>query len=115
MMSIGQHAHTLNRAAQGGIGQGGALVRIDRFPVVLGRSIPGAPVQPDCDVAALDPRALVSKQHARLEWHEGGRLHAVDMGSTNGVEYNGQRISRRAIAEGDIYRICDHEVHFTYS
>ena len=41
-------------------GQGGASVRIDRFPVVLGRSIPGAPSQPDCDVAALDPKALVS-------------------------------------------------------
>src|SRR5215469_6940814 len=55
-------------------GQGGASVRIDRFPVVLGRSIPGAPIQPDCDVAALDPKALVSKQHARLEWHDGERL-----------------------------------------
>ena len=32
----------------------------------------------------------------------------------NGVEYNGQRISRKPIAEGDIYRICDHEVRFTY-
>jgi pSer/pThr/pTyr-binding forkhead associated (FHA) protein len=38
----------------------------------------------------------------------------VDMGSTNGVEFNGQRLTRRSISEGDVYRICDHEVRFTY-
>ena len=25
-----------------------------------------------------------------------------------------QRIARKAIAEGDLYRICDHEVRFSY-
>ena len=39
----------------------------------------------------------------------------VDMGSTNGVEaYNGQRIARKQIAEGDVFKICDHDLRFTY-
>src|SRR4030081_1178085 len=94
-------------------GQGGAIVRIDRFPVVLGRSIPGAPVQPDCDVAALDPRALVSKQHARLEWHDRGRLHAVDLGSTNGSFLDDEKLEPDKPAEvkpGATLRLADVEL-----
>jgi pSer/pThr/pTyr-binding forkhead associated (FHA) protein len=36
------------------------------------------------------------------------------MGSTNGVEVNGMRVVRRAIGEGDVARICEHEIRFTY-
>jgi pSer/pThr/pTyr-binding forkhead associated (FHA) protein len=45
---------------------------------------------------------------------QNGVYFMVDMGSTNGVEYNGQRIARKQIAEGDVFRICDHEMRFTY-
>lgn len=45
---------------------------------------------------------------------QNGVYFMVDMGSTNGVEYSGQRIARRQIAEGDVYRICDHAILFTY-
>jgi neural Wiskott-Aldrich syndrome protein len=45
---------------------------------------------------------------------QNGVYFMVDMGSTNGVEFNGQRIARKQIAEGDVYRICDHEIFFTY-
>jgi pSer/pThr/pTyr-binding forkhead associated (FHA) protein len=34
----------------------------------------------------------------------------VDMGSTNGVEFNGHRVQRKAIQNGDIFRVCDHEL-----
>jgi pSer/pThr/pTyr-binding forkhead associated (FHA) protein len=37
----------------------------------------------------------------------------VDMGSTNGVEYQGQRLQRKPIAHGDLFTICDHELRFT--
>jgi hypothetical protein len=36
------------------------------------------------------------------------------MGSTNGVEYAGQRIQRRVVGEGDTFRVCDHELRFSY-
>ncbi len=63
------------------------------------------------DLTLKDPN--VSRQHAMVEF-QNGVYFMVDMGSTNGVEYNGQRIARKQIAEGDVFRICDHEVRFTY-
>ena len=63
------------------------------------------------DLTIKDPN--VSRQHAMVEFLN-GQYYMVDMGSTNGVEYNGQRIARKQIAEGDVFRICDHEVRFTY-
>jgi hypothetical protein len=79
------------------------LVNKDRFIIGRGRQ--------SSDLTIKDPN--VSRQHAMIEFLN-GQYYMVDMGSTNGVEYNGQRISRHPIAEGDIYRICDHEVRFTY-
>jgi pSer/pThr/pTyr-binding forkhead associated (FHA) protein len=78
-------------------------VNKDRF--IIGRG------KQSSDLTIKDPN--VSRQHAMVEFLN-GQYYMVDMGSTNGVEYNGQRISRKPIAEGDIYRICDHEVRFTY-
>jgi F-type H+-transporting ATPase subunit alpha len=45
---------------------------------------------------------------------QNGVFYMVDLGSTNGVEFHGQRVTRKAIAEGDVFRICDHEVVFTF-
>jgi pSer/pThr/pTyr-binding forkhead associated (FHA) protein len=36
------------------------------------------------------------------------------MGSTNGVEYRGERIDRRQIAHGDRFLIGDHELEFLF-
>ena len=79
------------------------VVNKDRF--IIGRG------KQSSDLTIKDPN--VSRQHAMVEFLN-GQYYMVDMGSTNGVEYNGQRIARKAIAEGDLYRICDHEVRFTY-
>ena len=49
----------------------------------------------------------------RVEF-QNGAYFMVDMGSTNGVEFNGQRIARKQIGEGDVFRICDHDILFTY-
>jgi pSer/pThr/pTyr-binding forkhead associated (FHA) protein len=78
-------------------------VNKDRF--VIGRG------KQSSDLTIKDPN--VSRQHAMVEFLN-GQYYMVDMGSTNGVEYQGQRVSRRAISEGDVFRICDHEVRFTY-
>ena len=75
----------------------------DRF--VIGRG------KQSSDLTLKDPN--VSRQHAMIEF-QNGVYFMVDMGSTNGVEYNGQRIARKQIAEGDVFRICDHELRFTY-
>jgi hypothetical protein len=94
-----------NYAAQLSVLYGG-----ERLPVTKDRFIIGRGRQ-SSDLTIKDPN--VSRQHAMIEFLN-GQYYMVDMGSTNGVEYNGQRISRHPIAEGDVYRICDHEVRFTY-
>ncbi len=68
------------------------VVNKDRF--IIGRG------KQSSDLTIKDPN--VSRQHAMVEFLN-GQYYMVDMGSTNGVEYNGQRIARKAIAEGDLY------------
>ena len=75
----------------------------DRF--VIGRG------KQSSDLTLKDPN--VSRQHAMIEF-QNGVYYMVDLGSTNGVEYQGQRVTRKAIMEGDVFRICDHELRFTY-
>jgi hypothetical protein len=37
-----------------------------------------------------------------------------DLGSTNGIEFDGERVDSRRIEEGDVYQLCDYELRFTY-
>jgi len=53
--------------------------------------------------------ANVSRQHAAIEF-SGGAFFMVDLGSTNGIEFQGQRVQRKAIQNGDVFRICDYEI-----
>ena len=82
----------------------------EKVPVTKDRFVIGRGKQ-SSDLTLKDPN--VSRQHAMIEF-QNGVYFMVDMGSTNGVEYNGQRIARKQIAEGDVYRICDHDLVFTY-
>lgn len=84
---------------------GGQKFAVNKDRFIIGRG------KQSSDLTIKDPN--VSRQHAMVEYLN-GQFYMVDMGSTNGVEYNGQRIARKAIAEGDMFRICDHEVRFTY-
>jgi hypothetical protein len=84
---------------------GGQKFSVNKDRFIIGRG------KQSSDLTIKDPN--VSRQHAMVEYLN-GQFYMVDMGSTNGVEYNGQRIARKAIAEGDMFRICDHEVRFTY-
>jgi pSer/pThr/pTyr-binding forkhead associated (FHA) protein len=83
----------------------GEKVSITKDRFVIGRG------KQSSDLTLKDPN--VSRQHAMIEY-QNGVYFMVDMGSTNGVEYNGQRIARKQIAEGDVFRICDHDLRFTY-
>jgi len=78
-------------------------VNKDRY--VIGRG------KQSSDLTIKDPN--VSRQHALIEFIN-GQYFISDMGSTNGIEYQGQRVQRRAIADGDVVRICDHELSFSY-
>jgi pSer/pThr/pTyr-binding forkhead associated (FHA) protein len=82
----------------------------EKLPITKDRFVIGRGKQ-SSDLTLKDPN--VSRQHAMIEF-QNGVYFMVDMGSTNGVEYNGQRIARKQIAEGDIFKICDHEMRFTY-
>jgi len=82
----------------------------ERFPVNKDRFIIGRGKQ-SSDLTIKDPN--VSRQHAMIEFLN-GQYYIVDMGSTNGVEYNGQRVQRKVINEGDSFKVCDHELRFSY-
>jgi pSer/pThr/pTyr-binding forkhead associated (FHA) protein len=82
----------------------------ETFQVTKDRFIIGRGKQ-SSDLTIKDPN--VSRQHAMIEFLN-GQYYIVDMGSTNGVEYNGQRVQRKVINEGDSFRVCDHELRFSF-
>ncbi len=55
----------------------------------------------------------ISRRHAAVVFHD-GVYFMKDLGSTNGIEFAGQRVESKRIEEGDVYRICDYELRFTY-
>jgi hypothetical protein len=71
--------------------------------VVIGRSR-------DCDIQLAD--ANVSRRHAELR-QEGASYWIVDLGSTNGMEVNGQRVKRAKLRNGDTITLGSTEVTFT--
>jgi FHA domain len=75
---------------------------VDRPGFVIGRGKAAG-------LSIKDPN--ISRRHAVIE-EQGGAYYLVDLGSTNGTFVNGWRITRKAIADGDVARICEHEVHF---
>ncbi len=82
----------------------------ERFSVDKDRFVIGRGKQTS-DLTIKDPN--VSRQHAVIEF-SGGQYYMVDMGSTNGVEFSGQRVQRKVIQEGDLFRICDHELRMSF-
>jgi pSer/pThr/pTyr-binding forkhead associated (FHA) protein len=83
----------------------GERFNVDKDRFVIGRG------KQTSDLTIKDPN--VSRQHAVIEF-SGGQYYMVDMGSTNGVEFNGQRVQRKVIQEGDLFRICDHELRASF-
>jgi hypothetical protein len=74
----------------------------DRF--ILGRS------KTQADLVLDD--ANVSRQHAAIE-RVGDTWFLADLGSTNGCYVEGQRVSRRQIADGDVIEITTHQIRCT--
>ncbi|MBI4954161.1 MAG: FHA domain-containing protein, partial [Myxococcales bacterium] len=78
-------------------------VNKDRF--IIGRG------KQSSDLTIKDPN--VSRQHAMIECVN-GQFFMVDMGSTNGIEFQGQRLQRKLVSGGDVFNICDHELRFAW-
>jgi hypothetical protein len=55
----------------------------------------------------------ISRRHAAIIY-QNGAYYMKDLGSTNGIEYQGRRVDGRRIEEGDVYQLCDYELRFTY-
>jgi len=55
----------------------------------------------------------ISRKHAAVIFHS-GHFYMQDLGSTNGIEFRGNRIDAKKIEEGDAYFICDHELTFSF-
>lgn len=53
----------------------------------------------ECDCVIRDPN--ISRRHAELRRRDGGAWEIEDLGSTNGVEINGRRVSRGRLSPGD--------------
>jgi hypothetical protein len=64
------------------------------------------------DLAIKD--ANISRKHAAVIFHNGA-YYLKDLGSTNGIEFNGRQVDSKRIDEGDVFSICGYDLHFTYS
>jgi two-component system, cell cycle response regulator len=76
----------------GGMDVGETIVIKDDGATVLGRDA-------DCDGVIRDDG--ISRHHAQVISEKPGEYVLVDLDSTNGVFVDGERISRRALSEGD--------------
>lgn len=83
----------------------GKVYPVNKDNFVIGRGSQGT------DLMIRDQN--VSRKHASVIFHSGA-FWIQDLGSTNGVEFRGQRVESRKIEEGDVYSVCDHEMTFTY-
>jgi pSer/pThr/pTyr-binding forkhead associated (FHA) protein len=72
-------------------------------PVVLGRS-------KECDIQIMDPN--VSRRHAEVR-PQGEAYVVVDLGSTNGIEVDGKRVTELALEDGSRFTIGATEVVFS--
>ena len=55
----------------------------------------------------------ISRKHAAVI-RRNGEYYIKDLGSTNGIDYQGERIEGKKIEEGDTFSICDYQLKFTY-
>jgi pSer/pThr/pTyr-binding forkhead associated (FHA) protein len=83
----------------------GQKMQVNKDEFVIGRGSKSA------DLPIKDGN--ISRRHAAVVFQNGG-WYMKDLGSTNGIEFNGTRIDTKLIAEGDMIQICDYELRFTY-
>jgi hypothetical protein len=55
----------------------------------------------------------ISRKHAAVI-RRNGEYYIKDLGSTNGIDYKGERIEGKKIEEGDLFSICEYQLKFTF-
>ncbi len=83
----------------------GQVAKVDTDRFVIGR------VSKMCDFAIIDVN--ISRQHCAIERRD-GRYYIVDLGSTNGVQVDGERVDNHEIAEGDVFVLSGHEMRASF-
>ena len=78
---------------------------IDKDKFVIGRG------SQQTDLTIRDGN--ISRKHCAVIYHNGS-YYIKDLGSTNGIEYRGNRIESKKIDEGDVFYLCDYELRFSY-
>jgi hypothetical protein len=58
--------------------------------------------------------ANISRRHCAIV-RRGGDYFIKDLGSTNGIEFGGERVDNHKILEGSVYYLCEHEVRFSFT
>jgi len=79
--------------------------RIDKEQFIIGRGTKSS------DLPIKDGN--ISRKHAAVI-RRNGTYFIKDLGSTNGIDFNGMRIDNKRIEEGDIFHLCDYELRFTF-
>jgi|GEM_PF-797932 len=87
-----------------------ALFEGQQYPVTKDEFVIGRG-QKTTDLTIRDSN--VSRRHASVVLYN-GQYWIVDQQSTNGIDYQGGKVDRKVIEDGDSYRICDHEIQFVY-
>ena len=64
-----------------------------------------------CDLVI--PDSNISRNHCAITYHN-GEYYIRDLNSTNGVEFNGDKVRQKRIEEGDSFFLCDYPLTFTY-
>ena len=83
----------------------GQRYRIDKDQFIIGRGTKSS------DLAIKDGN--ISRKHAAVI-RRNGTFFIKDLGSTNGIDFNGMRIDNKRIDEGDVFHICEYELKFTF-
>lgn len=84
----------------------GQWYEIDKEEFVIGRG------QKFSDLAIKD--ANISRRHCSVV-RRGNDYFIKDLGSTNGIEFEGQRVDNHKVNDGSVYFLCDHELRFTFT
>ncbi|MEM1349253.1 MAG: FHA domain-containing protein [Myxococcota bacterium] len=81
----------------------------NRYPVDKDKFVIGRGSQ-QTDLTIRDPN--ISRKHCAVIFHNGA-YYIKDLGSTNGIEYHGNRIESKKIDDGDVFYLCDYELRFS--
>jgi ABC-type multidrug transport system ATPase subunit len=79
------------------------VITLGNKPMKIGRTAQGGKLGPN-DIALGSP--FISRDHARIE-PDGMGHRIVDLGSINGLAYQGEKIQQRTLQHGDVLRVYE--------